>query len=1160
MRKYGKFCLILILLLVVLCLACVSCVKKGEPSSESGEVTPQEAVTYDLEIAEEKYLKERISDATSIYYKSNADGEFGDENALFERTMLPDRYVELEYIQSNGRQSIDTGVPATADLRFDLKFSDYVTTANGGGIFGTDGLLYSLSRSASTRLFWCGEQGKSFSYNSFSPYKYYVVQCGKDYFTINDTKTLSKSESLEIKGSRNVTLFRSKAGYSSVKLYYFKIYNGETIVRNFVPCYRKYDDAVGLYDLVDGFFYSVSEEQVEVENPQVEPEIPLPSGYRRLSYVESVGKQKTELNLKLRGSYAVEATFAITNTEVNSAIWCARGNDGVDHTLSVLYLKNSELRGDYGEENASQKKIGRLSADVKHSLRFFKGNWFFDGMLMASVTPSDFETGSEVSLFAAHHGGLTKNVANYAYMRLYSFTVCDADEKVVMHLVPSCRIEDDEAGLFDVITGDFYTSTGKEKFIAGETDVPEKEPTSPFLDWDYGNIVLPANYRRVEYVEGTGTQYFDTGVTIEKEDQIVYETRMQFTSTTQYYNGARYYMPFRFEHIHALETIDLRFTYDGMNEEIYDGDVKITALNRSSYFVQKNKLCILAMGDANGGVFASAPQPARVYSAKLVKNDELVMYLVPCIRALDGEAGLFDLVTQTFLANAGAGRVLYGEEIEIVPAKYETVEYIEYTGKQAITLPFAPSAEMTTEVILSAETGATDVFPIVTAGAIALRVEESKVVYDAFGTRVSGDCPGINRKFSVRTCFNEERSLSINGVDQEGAIVFGEGSERITLFGQADRLNGKIKVYRIRMTEGGHLIYDFIPCSRKQDGKIGLYESVGGVFYPSETVDFECNVSFEAGRIRNRFDEIDFVEFDDDQTLDLCYEGEVTYTIDLQFDAEKSSATMGYLESETCWRVGEGRYRLGGDGLPALGGRDTLVDDYGATVVRTLNGTVVAAIPSAGENGVYRIGTARNDLGEKAAMKLYHVTVEKQGEVVLDLIPVRKKNDGSIGFLDKITHSFFAVYDKQNTFTAGGIVGHYFTESRVVAERSERQDGEIAYICSICGKEVREHIVATAYKAEFEHKEGVKEIKVFKGYDLGEYEISDVAYTRNQNTNNYSRVNGQVWFEIVPEDGYEVESIYAEGAVCTRYDGNVYVLSAMRSDSTVCVLARKRSE
>ncbi len=40
-----------------------------------------------------------------------------------------------------------------------------------------------------------------------------------------------------------------------MKLYYFKMYDKRALIRNFVPCYRKSDNVVGLYDLVNGVFY-----------------------------------------------------------------------------------------------------------------------------------------------------------------------------------------------------------------------------------------------------------------------------------------------------------------------------------------------------------------------------------------------------------------------------------------------------------------------------------------------------------------------------------------------------------------------------------------------------------------------------------------------------------------------------------------------------------------------------------------------------------------------------------------------------------------------------------------------------------------------------------------------------------------------------------------
>lgn len=39
------------------------------------------------------------------------------------------------------------------------------------------------------------------------------------------------------------------------KWYYVEIYNGETLLGNFIPCYRKADNVNGFYDLVSGAFY-----------------------------------------------------------------------------------------------------------------------------------------------------------------------------------------------------------------------------------------------------------------------------------------------------------------------------------------------------------------------------------------------------------------------------------------------------------------------------------------------------------------------------------------------------------------------------------------------------------------------------------------------------------------------------------------------------------------------------------------------------------------------------------------------------------------------------------------------------------------------------------------------------------------------------------------
>lgn len=42
----------------------------------------------------------------------------------------------------------------------------------------------------------------------------------------------------------------------SGKIKEVKITNGTNVIRNFIPCYRKSDNEVGLYDLVNDVFYT----------------------------------------------------------------------------------------------------------------------------------------------------------------------------------------------------------------------------------------------------------------------------------------------------------------------------------------------------------------------------------------------------------------------------------------------------------------------------------------------------------------------------------------------------------------------------------------------------------------------------------------------------------------------------------------------------------------------------------------------------------------------------------------------------------------------------------------------------------------------------------------------------------------------------------------
>ena len=75
----------------------------------------------------------------------------------------------------------------------------------------------------------------------------------------NYTPTVTTAASNLAYSVRTMHLLHSNGydfGYTSGKVYYCKITVDGTLVRNFVPCYRKSDNIVGLYDLVNGVFYT----------------------------------------------------------------------------------------------------------------------------------------------------------------------------------------------------------------------------------------------------------------------------------------------------------------------------------------------------------------------------------------------------------------------------------------------------------------------------------------------------------------------------------------------------------------------------------------------------------------------------------------------------------------------------------------------------------------------------------------------------------------------------------------------------------------------------------------------------------------------------------------------------------------------------------------
>jgi len=643
----------IIFIAVLLCIATltlVSCSKNDNSSnsnsSSNGGGNIEESSIYTEEIVDEKYLKEQISEATAIYYKSSKDGKFGDERYLFEVTSLPKEYTEVDYIESNGEQYIDTEIEYNPNLSFELKFSNYTTAANGGGIFGSDGWLFSLTRRESTSLIWVVEELKKFQYNNFSPYKEYTVSCSKDSLIINDNAVSATTETNNF-GEGNITIFKTHQGLSSFKLYKFKINDGETVVRNYIPCYRNYDEQVGLFDLVSNtFFTNANSGSFIIDDSDIEYK-DLPIEYQQVTYIESTGGQYINTNIiptsntkwvidcefEKSGSYLMGCLqptgrfhFGVWQEGYHPGLY-----DGYDNILNIDTNRHTFIL------NAANNSF------YVDSYRYESESWII-------VPTSTTLPTNPIYLFARNDSNVAACYTNE--FKLYSTSIYQGDT-LIAEYIPCYRIVDKEIGLYETVSNVFYYNEGTGSFKKG-TNVTKQEE-------DFNKI-----YTQIEYIESTGTQFIDTGVKANALTSFAIEYALSSLNDNENYilgNDMVKVYPSSSslkvscageEKLVDCLAKDKKLVLSIAQGQIYyqiDNGELTPSESFTTPFISTNNLYLFAINDTA----ISYANSTKIFACKIYQDTELIRDFIPVIKNRTNEVGLYDLVEEKFYPNLGTG-------------------------------------------------------------------------------------------------------------------------------------------------------------------------------------------------------------------------------------------------------------------------------------------------------------------------------------------------------------------------------------------------------------------------------------------------------------------------------------------------------------------------
>ena len=207
----------------------------------------------------------------------------------------------------------------------------------------------------------------------------------------------------------------------------------------------------------------------------------------------------------------------------------------------------------------------------------------------------------------------------------------------------------------------------------------------------YVETAAVEGFTQLEYIETTGTQYIDTGLTPNQLVRPVIKAVLQYTQTSgNQYNGAR-------------ETKDIKFGISSNGEFmcqasnpsgdqittmgpadtqkhtfILDTRTKTCTLDTTSSAlvvdVNGNNRFPIIVGALNGNGGPWNYSSAKYYSFDIRNSsDVLVKKLVPARRNSDNVVGMYDVVNNNFITKSGTGNLGYGADVGPIGGQCENV-------------------------------------------------------------------------------------------------------------------------------------------------------------------------------------------------------------------------------------------------------------------------------------------------------------------------------------------------------------------------------------------------------------------------------------------------------------------------------------------------------
>ncbi len=450
------------------------------------------------------YANNELPGTATVNVTGIGDYWAGSSATLTFRIILPETYREIDYIESSGTQYIDTGYlpnPTTrmeASLMFVGASADRTATQPGAAFWGCAeaGATFSVNFGAlndqDDHVFTWLDKAYADGATAYilnikglrSARRTFTVDAatGKTTYgtaTLNAAKkkTNHMKYALCLFGSRGADGTVKPFTYYKMRVYGWKIWDGDVLRHDFVPCYRVFDHRVGLLDKVSGrfhenagkgtFSYSTSKYKEMVRAS-------LPADYHPLDYLLATGAQHIATGVMAASDVTVMAEFMPTSNETGQRVFGAREKTSDAMTADDLFFEvylNGEKKWACCCSNGPQGgngtdgmwSIGTAATGVMTNQSFTLDSWgnafYVNGVKQIALSRDRSARGTEITLLKAHN-----SVQGHGQLR--SACIWKAGV-LVRRLVPCYRVSDGLTGMYDLVEENFHPSAGQHPLLHG---------------------------------------------------------------------------------------------------------------------------------------------------------------------------------------------------------------------------------------------------------------------------------------------------------------------------------------------------------------------------------------------------------------------------------------------------------------------------------------------------------------------------------------------------------------------------------------------------------------------------------------------------------------------------------------------------------------------